>query len=224
MVEADAAYLEALEAYFQHLVTKGRGDSARGRNLHALQFLDLSWSLPQLPLSHYRPSRNPGAFLAMTFDLVGDATQHYTERLLESERDIEQERALIGQQIRAQLQLPWQVFLAQLRQANLPRVAVILEEVISSVTAISARSTFPTYLERLPLYLTPSQQQRVNPEAVLQAAAVADIFSSSSSFRPRMTWRGRNATRSGGTCVSSSGALMTRPGQACSSTKHSVIW
>jgi hypothetical protein len=168
--EAAQAYLELLVGYFAGLLAAGRGDSARARSLHALYFFEYIWSNTQLPLYSYRPSRRPAAFLAMVFDLMGDVSGAYTQRLLGGDE------AQVRRELASRLAAPWPSLLAQLRSSDLRCLAAILDETLRAALRQPAQSDLPAYLAKLRFYMTSAQLARVSVPSLLESLTVAEVF------------------------------------------------
>jgi len=168
--EEAQAYLGLLVDYFAGLLAAGRGDSARARGLHALLFFEYVWSNAQLPLYSYRPSRRPAAFLAMVFDLVGDASGEYTQRLLGGDE------ARVRRELAERLAAPWQGLLAQLRGDGFVCLSRVLDETLRAALRHPGQSDLPAYLARLHLYMTPAQLPRVEVPRLLESLSVAEVF------------------------------------------------
>jgi hypothetical protein len=168
--EAAQAYLELLVGYFAGLLAAGRGDSARARSLHALYFFEYIWSNAQLPLYSYRPSRRPAAFLAMVFDLMGDLSGAYTQRLLGGDE------AQVRRELAARLAAPWPGLLAELRSSDLPCLAAVLDETLRAALRQPGQSDLPDYLAKLQFYLTAAQLARVSVPSLLESLSVAEVF------------------------------------------------
>lgn len=169
-VSEESVYMHTLISYFYGLVAACRGDSARGRSLHALSFLEFVWSRPDLPLYHYRPSKRPAAFIAMVFDLLGDASRGYTEALLEGTYEA------LRRDLEKRLEAPWCAFLEELREARLPHLAQVLDETVRAALRQPSKSTFPDYLKRLRIYMTPAQLEQLNLQLLMNRLSVADVL------------------------------------------------
>ena len=173
MLEVKRDYADWLVAYFARLGIEGRGDSARGRNMYALHLLDFIWSQPRLPLHHYRPTRNPAAFLAMIFDLVGDHLQGDGDGAALGSSG----RLLVQDTIRWRLGTRWDCFIDELASAGLPHLAAVLDETMKAVLRLRSRSSLPAYLQRLKLYMTPSQLTQVKVDALIDRLSVLEVLS-----------------------------------------------
>lgn len=150
-----------LEETFSHFRTMGRGDSARGRNLQALLLLELCWSTDGLPMSHYRPRRSPQALLAMIFDVLGQPSALKTSRPASPVRD--------------SLACSLGSFLSQLK-SEVPGIAAELDGLLHSVLLDPKRSTLPTFLARLPLYMDAEQLALVDEARVIDALTMSEVF------------------------------------------------
>lgn len=178
------AYLGVLSDYFAGLLRAGRGDSARARSLHLLYFFEYVWSHPQLPLYSYRPSRRPAAFLAMVFDLAGDAAGGYAQRLLVGDD------AQIRAEVRRRLRAPWQTLLDKLRESGFVCLAAVLDETLRAALRTPRQSDLPAYLARLPLYLTPAQLRRVDLARLIEGLSTANVFDYLRFLPPQLLHRG----------------------------------
>lgn len=168
--EAAQAFLELLVGYFAGLLAAGRGDSARARSLHALYFFEYIWSNAQLPLYSYRPSRRPAAFLAMVFDLMGDVSGAYTQRLLGGDE------AQVRRELAARLAAPWQSLPEELCSSDLPCLAAVLDETLRAALRQPGQSDLPAYLAKLRFYMTSAQLARVSVPSLLESLSVAEVF------------------------------------------------
>jgi hypothetical protein len=166
----ESLYLERMAEFFYGLIAEGRGDGARGRNFHILHVLNFVWSEPRLSLHRYRPSRNPGAFLAMAFDLLGDYLCGHGERLLEDQPH------LVLPIIKSWLGLPWHAFRKRAIVAGLPYLAAVLDETVRVALRTPSKSSFPAYLKRLRLYMTPAQLARLDVNALIDRLPVGKIL------------------------------------------------
>lgn len=166
----DDDFLHKLSEHFHKLVETSRGDSARGRSLHVLHFLEFAWSKPEIPLNSYRPSRRPAAFLAMVFDLLGDTTRGYTDKLLDGQH------SMVRRDIGERLKAPWYSFVGELEEAGFPELAGVLDETLSAALRHPAQSDLPTHLKRLRLYMTPSQLARLDVRMLVNSLSVAQVF------------------------------------------------
>lgn len=150
---------------FLRWVADGRGDVARGRHLFTLRFLDALWD-PVGPLTlPYRPTRNPGAFLAMTFDLVGDARHGYLARLegeAESGDRLEEE---IRQHLHERLAAPWPRLVEDLERLALPHLARVVAETTTEALRRPSVSDFPSELARIASWMTKEQYGLLDVEA-----------------------------------------------------------
>lgn len=163
-------YVRRLAEHFHNLAVTTRGDSARGRSLHVLHFLEFAWSRPDMPLHSYRPSRRPAAFLAMVFDLLGDASRGYTDSLLEGRR------ADVLRDISGRLKAPWHSFVGELERAGFPELAAVLDETLQAALRHPAQSDLPAYLRRLRLYMTPPQFAQVDVRLLISSSSIEQIF------------------------------------------------
>jgi hypothetical protein len=169
-MDEESLYLEQMADLFHGLIAEGRGDRARGRNFHILHFLNLIWSELGFPLHRYRPSRNPGAFLAMAFDLLGDYLCGHSERLLEDRPH------LVLPIIKSWLGLPWHAFRERVAVAGLPHLAAVLDETVRVALRTLSKSSFPAYLGRLKLYMTPAQLALLDVNALIDGLPVGKIL------------------------------------------------
>ncbi len=163
-------YRRKLSDYFHSLVLSGRGDNARGRSLHVLHFLEFAWSRRDLPLNSYRPSRRPGAFLAMVFDLLGDASRGYTDMLLEGRR------AAVLQDVGRRLKAPWHSFVGEVEASGFPRLAAVLDETLQAALRNPAQSGLPGFLRCLRLYMTPSQLALLDVRLLIGSLSVGEVL------------------------------------------------
>jgi hypothetical protein len=149
---------------FVRLVADGRGDGARGRNLYALRCLDAMAS-PEGPLHlPYRPTRNPVAFLAMVFDLTGDALHGYLARIeggAEHEVDaVDGVRRHLAERLAA----PSGYFVEELRSAGFDHLADVTHETIAQALHRPSASDLPALLTELRSWMTAAQYARFDAE------------------------------------------------------------
>lgn len=163
-------YVRRLAEHFHNLAVAGRGDNARGRSLHVLHFLEFAWSRRDLPLNSYRPSRRPGAFLAMVFDLLGDASRGYTDLLLEGHR------AAVLQDVGRRLKAPWHGFVGEVEASGFPRLAAVLDETLQAALRNPAQSGLPGFLRHLRLYMTPSQLALLDVRLLIGRLSVGEVL------------------------------------------------
>lgn len=178
-------YLRQLVTYFLGLTALGRGDSARGRSVQVLYFLNFVWSSPAMPLYGYRPHRNLVAFLAMTFDLLTDLIYGHTEAVLEG-RTQAADRSL-----ERCLGFSWSEFCHALSEARLARFADVLDEVVRSVVRNPAYSELPAELKRLGVYMTSSQLAQFDRGAFFDQLPLHRLFASLR-FEPPGLWQARS--------------------------------
>lgn len=176
MAEDLYEHVNQLAADFATLVTGSRGDSARGKNFYTLHLLDFIWSQPQFPLYTYRPTRNPAAFLAMVFDLIGDYLHGYADRL-QDESGRTKHTPSLQTTIRRRLGTRWDCFIDELVIAGLSHLAAVLDETTKTVLRSRSRSSLPSYLHRLRVYMTPSQLAQVKVNALIDHLTVMEVFS-----------------------------------------------
>ena len=174
-------YLDELVMYFYSLTAIGRGDSARGRGLQVLYFLNYVWAAPKLPLYSYRPHRKPASFLAMAVDLYADLSHKHAELFFEG-RSADVERSL-----KLFLQKTWFEFCTGLREGGLGRFADILDEVIRSALRNADQSDLPAELAQLDLYMTPAQFARFDRHAFIDHVPLHQLFAYLR-FRPPGLW------------------------------------
>ncbi len=149
---------------FVRLVAEGRGDGARGRNLYALRCLDAMAS-PDSPLHlPYRPTRNPGAFLAMVFDLAGAVIHGYLARI---DGGAEHTRDAVGgvrQHLGERLSAPWSRFAAELHGAGFEGLAALVCETAWQALHRPAVSDLPALLAEVRGSMTTSQWARFDAD------------------------------------------------------------
>jgi hypothetical protein len=142
---------------FLRLVTEGRGDGARGRNLYALRCLDAMGSGTSPLRLKYRPSRNPAAFLALVFDLAGDALHGYFTHLDGGAEHADAARDVVRRHLRRRLEAPWIRFVNELGDAGFGSLASMVGDVIVEALARSAVSDLRAELTTLRSWMTAAQ-------------------------------------------------------------------
>lgn len=159
--------LELLVERFLGFITEGRGDLARGRHVYLLRALDALWDPNGALDLPYRPSRNPGAFLAMTFDLVGDAGYGYSLLLDGGGASSRDQADTIATHIRARLVAPWPQLVTDLRRLGMPHLGEMLAGFVPDVLERSPLSRFPDELTRLASRMTARQAGQFDRSAYL---------------------------------------------------------
>jgi hypothetical protein len=156
---------------FLRFVTKGRGDGARGRNLYALRCLDaMRNEASQLHLSFsYRPTRNPAAFLALVFDLMGDALHGYLTRLEGGAEHAGAAREVVHRHITQRLEAPWTQLVTELGAAGFDGLANMVTDVIREALDRSAVSDLPAQLTTLRIWMTPTQYAQFDVVAYIRS-------------------------------------------------------
>lgn len=182
--------LDLLVEHFVGLVTRGRGDVARGRHLYALRALDALWDPDGALDLPYRPHRNPGAFLTMTFDLVGDACYGYSVLIDGAGAASESLVARVSAHLRARLLAPWPRLVAELDRLGLPNLGRMLADFVPALLLRSPSSGLPDELARLTSRMTRAQADAFDPDAYVAGLSFAAVLRLSG-------WEARPSTRSG---------------------------
>lgn len=172
----DGQGLEPLAEHFLGLVAEGRGDLARGRHLYLLRALDALWDPAALIDLPYRPVRNPGAFIAMTFDLVGDARFGYSLALDASAAATHDVRDRLRAHLRARLQAPWQHLVADARLVGVPHLAAMLAAFVPDVLERSPLSRLADELARRTARMTTAQAHAFDRVAFVARLSVAQVL------------------------------------------------
>ena len=150
---------------FLRLVAEGRGDGARGRNLYALRCLDAMGSADGPLHLPYRPTRNPAAFLAMVFDLAGDAIHGYHTRLDGGAMHAREASDAVHGHLVERLLAPWTSFAAELHGAGFTHLATLICETVLEALQRPAVSDLPAVLEELRSWMTAKQTLVSTPTA-----------------------------------------------------------
>jgi hypothetical protein len=182
--------LDLLVEHFSGLVIGGRGDLARGRHLYSLRALDALWDPDGVLRLPYRPSRNPGAFLVMTFDLVGDACYGYSLLLDGGGGASELLATRVSAHVRARMQAPWSRLVAELDRLGLPHLGAMLAGFVPAMLRRSPASGLPAELARLRSWMTPAQTEAFDPEAHMAGLSFATVLR-------LLGWEGGSSVRSG---------------------------
>ncbi len=182
--------LELLVERFLGYLTEGRGDLARGRHLHLLRALDALWDPDAVIDLPYRPTRNPGAFLAMTFDLAGDACHGYSLLLDGGGSTTREQLSGIAAHVRARLRAPWPRHVAELRRLGMHHLGAMLEGFVPDVLERSPLSRLPTELARLAGRMTARQASLFDRRAYLVGLPFARVLD-------LLGWHGERAAPSG---------------------------
>lgn len=149
---------------FVRFVAEGRGDGARGRNLYALRFLDVM-GRPESALHFpYRPTRNPGAFLAMVFDLAGDALHGYSTRIEGGAEHSVEAADGVRLHLVDRLTQPWGRFVADLEGAGFRHLAGVTCETIVQGLQRPSVSDLPDLLNELESWMTTAQHARFDAD------------------------------------------------------------
>lgn len=149
---------------FLRLVAEGRGDGARGRNLYALRYLD-AMGRPDSPLRFpYRPTRNPGAFLAMVFDLAGDALHGYSDRIEGGAEHVVDTADGVRGHLVERLTARWGRFVAELEGAGFEHLATLTRETIVDGLRRPAVSDLPAVLSEIESWMTAAQHARFDAD------------------------------------------------------------
>ncbi len=149
---------------FLRLVAEGRGDGARGRNLYALRCLDAMGSADGPLHLPYRPTRNPAAFLAMVFDLAGDAIHGYHTRLDGGAMHAREASDAVHGHLVERLLAPWTSFAAELHGAGFTHLATLICETVLEALQRPAVSDLPAVLEELRSWMTAKQNARFDAD------------------------------------------------------------
>lgn len=167
---------DLLVEHFLGLVTEGRGDLARGRHLYLLRALDALWDPDGMLDLPYRPYRNPGAFLAMTFDLAGDAGYGYS-LLLDSDGGTSEDLvARVSAHLRARLLAPWPRLVDELDSLGLPHLGRMLAGFVPAMLERSPLSALPEELSRLMSWMTPAQAEAFDRDAYMAGLPFARVL------------------------------------------------
>lgn len=168
--------LDLLVERFLGLVTEGRGDLARGRHLYSLRALDALWDPDGVLRLPYRPSRNPGAFLAMVFDLAGDACYGYTIFLDGGAGPTDDLVTRVATHLRARLSAPWPRLTAELDRLGLPHLARMLSDFVPTMLQGSSLSRLPDELARLRSWMTKGQAAAFDTVAYVATLPFARVL------------------------------------------------
>lgn len=161
---------------FFRLVADGRGDAARGRHLYALRFLD-AIGRPDHPLHlPYRPTRNPAAFLAMAFDLAGDALHGYGARLESGAQRADAAAEEVRRHLAGRLSAPWVRFMAELERADLGHLAALVRTTVEEALHRPAVSDLPAHLENVASWMTDAQRARFDADAFVRGLPLHEVL------------------------------------------------
>lgn len=189
---------DPLAEHFVRLVTEGRGDLARGRHLYALRALDALWDPTGLIKLPYRPTRNPAAFLEMTFDLVGDVRFGYTLLLVAGAESANQIETRLTSHISERLSEPWPAFVSLLVRMGLPNLARVLSETIHEGLGRRAVSDLPDEIDRVRSWMTERQAGEFDYSAFVAGLPFGRVLTLFRWRRSRLAASGREQHPAGG--------------------------
>jgi hypothetical protein len=168
--------LRELGERFVQAVSGGRGDVARGRNLHVLYLLDALWS-PSGPLClQYRPTRDPAGFVAMLFDLVGDARYGYGLHLDASAAHARDVIAEVRRHVKGRLAAPWRSFIELLEESGLQNLADVTAATVVEALQRPAVSDLPAQIEERLQWMTPVQRRRFDVQRFIDALSLGQVL------------------------------------------------
>ncbi|MBX3144494.1 MAG: hypothetical protein KF813_12095 [Trueperaceae bacterium] len=167
---------DPLVDHFVRLVTEGRGDLARGRHLFTLRALDAMWDPDGVIELPYRPTRNPAAFLEMTFDVAGDVRFGYTLLLQASAESSHRVEARLRSHISRRLNEPWSALVAQLERMRLSNLAAVVSDTILEGLGRPLVSDLPAEIERIQAWMTEEQVARFDRSAFIAGLSFGKVL------------------------------------------------